>query len=520
MTNAVAAFRSLIVYALVVPLALVMGYLLATPTEFSSWATVGLVLLVLCTPLLLKWHHPLLFLSWNMTAVVFFLPGRPQFWLVMAFGSLLVAIVQRTLNKDMRFISAPSVLWPVVFIGLVVVITARFTGGFGMRVLGSESYGGKRYLLLLAGIAGFLAMIAHRIPREKAMWYVGLFFLGGLANAIGSSVGFVNPLFYFLFYIFPVETNDLGGLAARNGEGIARYFGLSVACIGAFSFLLARYGIRNMLGWNRLWRLALLAGTLVLACFGGFRSIFAILAMTFLLVFYFEGLFRSKYGGMLVAGAVLGCALLVPLAHKLPLSIQRSLSFLPLEVDPVVRYSAQGSTEWRVQMWQALLPEVPRYFWFGKGLGISGRELNLTSDLARMGAGGSEGSALAGDYHNGPLSTIIAFGVWGAIGLLWLLAASIRALYLNHLYGDESLRTINTLLLAYFISRALTFLVIAGGFYTDIAVFAGIVGLSLSLNGGICQPAPAPAYVPPPRSKSPLPVKPALPMTPSPGLMQ
>ena len=88
MTSSANSIRALLVYALILPLALILGYLLATPTDFGTWATLLLVLCVICAPLILAYHRPLLFLSWNMTAAVFFLPGRPQFWLVMAALSL------------------------------------------------------------------------------------------------------------------------------------------------------------------------------------------------------------------------------------------------------------------------------------------------------------------------------------------------------------------------------------------------------------------------------------------------
>jgi len=74
------------------------------------------------------------------------------------------------------------------------------------------------------------------------------------------------------------------------------------------------------------------------------------------------------------------------------------------------------------------------------------------------------------------------------LGWLWFLAAGFRALYLNYRYGEESLKKINTFLLAYFLARVIHYMLIFGNFYSDIAIFAGIVGLGVSLNGGICRP--------------------------------
>jgi hypothetical protein len=514
MTNAVAAFRSLIVYALILPLALVMGYLLATPLDPTTLLMLTVVLLLLCTPLVLRWHHPLLFLSWNMTAVIFVLPGRPQVWLVVAFVSLGISIIQRALNPDMRFIPAASVLAPVLFLTVVVLITAKATGGFGMKIFGGDVYGGRRYFLVFASVAGFLAMIAHPIPAQKAKLYLGLFFLGMLTDAIGSSLPLVNPALYFIFLIFPVEQSDLiEGATTSARDNITRFFGLSVACQGVFYYLLARFGIEAMLGWRTFWRFVLLGATVVLCALGGFRSFFVLMTLTFVAVFYFEGLLRSRYAGIFAFVAIIGGLTVMPLAHKLPLSIQRTLSVLPLvDVDPVARYDAQLSTEWRVQMWKIVLPEVPKYFWFGKGLGISGQDLEMTNELARRGRISSQEVAMmAGDYHSGPLSVIIPFGIWGVIGWLWFLVASLRALHFNHLYGDESLKTINTFLLAYFVARMIHFFVVFGGFYTDFPAFTGVLGLSLCLNGGIRKPADVPLSVSPAsEDKFSAPLKPSL----------
>ena len=84
MNNAPAILRSLIIYAVIVPLALFIGYMLTDPLDRSSFTFYGILALILISPILLRWHHPLLILSWNLNATAFFLPGRPDVWLAMA----------------------------------------------------------------------------------------------------------------------------------------------------------------------------------------------------------------------------------------------------------------------------------------------------------------------------------------------------------------------------------------------------------------------------------------------------
>jgi hypothetical protein len=133
----------LIVIAVVLPLAVVAGYLLASPTDFDSIAIVGLFLMVLTVPLILRWHHALLVFSWNASIIVFFLPGAPHLWMVVGGVSLGLTLLSRILNRQIVLPSVPSVTWSLLIFALVVLVTANMTGGWGLRSLGGGTYGGK-----------------------------------------------------------------------------------------------------------------------------------------------------------------------------------------------------------------------------------------------------------------------------------------------------------------------------------------------------------------------------------------
>jgi hypothetical protein len=463
--------------------------MMATPMDPSTIVVVGLLLLLLCTPLLLKWHYPLLFLVWNTTMVAFFLPGRPQFWLVFSLGGLLIAIIQRTLVRDMRFIHVPALTIPLLYFGFVVVITAKLTGGFGMAMMGGETAGGKRYLFILVSIVGFFAMIARRIPKEKALLYVGLFFLGTLLCAIGDLFPLMPPGLYYLFLVFPVASfGSAGGLEPE----VVRWQGLALSCVGVAAYLLARNGVKESLVKERYGQIFLLFLVIGIGCLGGYRMYFILSVLTFMAVLYFDGLLRSKYTAAMLGSLVLLCAIAIPLANKLPLSIQRSISFLPIEVDPIARQSAETTSEWRLKLWQVAVTEVPKYFWLGKGLAMNAQEMEEVNDLVKNHfMSGSEGIMLSGEYHNGPLTALIPFGIWGFIGWIWIVIAGWRALVLNRRYGDPDLHKINTLLLAYYAVRTVLYFTIFGNLYTDFAIFLGIIGLSIALNHGIKRPAVA-----------------------------
>jgi hypothetical protein len=94
---------------------------------------------------------------------------------------------------------------------------------------------------------------------------------------------------------------------------------------------------------------------------------------------------------------------------------------------------------------------------------------------------------LSGDYHSGPLSILIPFGIWGVLAFLAFVVASLRLLYLNYRNGSDSIRNINTFLLSYFVAKLIFFIGVFGAIHLDLATFAGLVGLSVSINGGLLK---------------------------------
>src|SRR6185503_40038 len=137
--------------------------------------------------------------------VLFFLPGRPTVALAMCAASLGVSVLQHIVNRNQKFIHVSTLFWPLIFLAAVILVTAELTGGIGMSSLGGDNIGGKRYILLLGAIVGYLALAAHRIPPRKAHLCVAVFFLSALASVISNLTSFVGPsvLYYILLLVPP-----------------------------------------------------------------------------------------------------------------------------------------------------------------------------------------------------------------------------------------------------------------------------------------------------------------------------
>lgn len=489
MTNALGIPRKVIILAILLPVAALLGYMLATPDTGGSMLFVVLLFGVILLPVLLGYHHFMLVVSWNLTLTVYFLPGNPSLWMLMSLVSLGFSLLAKNLNRDIQLLHVPSVTWTLLALAAVVVVTAELTGGLGLRSMGGSLYGGKKYITILFAILGYFALSCRPIPVETAQVHTGAYLLTGISVVI-SNLLYLSPGLWFLYAFFPIDyavsqiIEDFQGAALWSTMG--RLSGLGYSATSVFFFFLMRYGIQGLLDLRRPWRLAFALALAFVSMLGGFRSTFVLYALVLLVQFRLEGLHRTRLLPLLLILGTLGFVALIPIASKLPLSVQRSLSLLPLPIDAAARADARSTSEWRLTMWKMVVPDIPRYFWLGKGYTASEADYYLALESTRRGLSDpSELSRIAGDYHSGPLSVIIPFGVWGVVAFLAFLVAAGRVLYFNFRNGAPELRNINTFFFAYFIGQVFFFFVIFGAVNSDMAKLCGVLGLSVALNGGV-----------------------------------
>jgi hypothetical protein len=478
MANSIAVSRAQLIYAVCLPLAILMGYLLADPQDLNSLVIIGLVLGALCIPAFMRWYHPWLFASINAATAIMLLPGNPPLWMLLAVAGSVVAVLNRFTNPEARFVVVPSLVKPLLFLLAVVIVTGECRGGFGMRILGSSQFGGRYYFFLVGAVMAYFALTSKRIPIERAHFLVGLFFLTGLSGLIPVLAPLLNM--DFLLQVFPSTVgSDVDFTPSVIDNSVHRPYGLIFVFPALFCGMLAQYGLRGIFDFSKPWRLLGFIGVVVLGSFSGFRSSLILFGLTLAFQFYFEGLCHPRNLALAAGALILALTILVPTVGKLPLSVQRTLSFLPLPIDQVVRADAQFSSDWRIRVWQEVLPIVPKYLLLGRGYGFQPDDI----DFSGMFGGDISLVVSSGDYHSGPLSVIVPFGIWGVIGFLWFLAASAKYLYHNHRHGPPGLNSINTLLLAFFLAQIVQFFLIYGMLPVTLPILVGVVALGVSLNG-------------------------------------
>lgn len=496
--NPAAAMRMLITYAICIPVAVIIGYLLANPMDYGTLGFLGLAMAFVLSPVFIKWHYPIMVFSLGAPITCFFLIGQPPLMQVMVFLSLAIAIVERATNSEKQFLRVSSMTWPLLFLLAVIFFTMKLTGGFGLHTLGGSTGGGKKYIQCFASIAIYFALTSHAIPRKKLNFYLCLFFLPAILAVIGYLFAYLPSPLNYVNLLIPAP-----GDSADDLNNPHKFAAFATAANAVMAFMLAKYGLRGILLGGKLWRPCLFVLLFIVTLLGGFRNTLVgnLLILTFL--FFLEGLHRSPLLPVMGLAGVLGVALLLPFGNKLPISIQRSLCVLPgINWNSEAVLSAEGSSEWRLKIWRDTWPKVPHYLLLGKGYALT------AEDYEMMGQGGglvngaaekmdsSENSlAISMDYHSGPLSTLMPLGLWGGIAFIWIILAGQRVMVRNFKYGDPACKMVNTYLLAAFLANLIGFLFVFGSFSNGLAGFTELIGLSIALNWGMCAITPKPRVV-------------------------
>ncbi len=97
----------------------------------------------------------------------------------------------------------------------------------------------------------------------------------------------------------------------------------------------------------------------------------------------------------------------------LPENMQRTVSFLPgVEISGETAQNAQASINWRLGVWKYAAKRIPEYLLIGRGfvMDVSTAAWRQSSYYLSP-----EFAWMASNYHSGPLSVILTFGVPGVI---------------------------------------------------------------------------------------------------------
>src|SRR5215207_5190912 len=122
--------RGLLIFALCLPLAILMGFMLADPMMSSNQMFISSALMALLIPFLLSIHHRALIWVGSAVIMAFFVPGQPQMWMLVAGVSFLISILSRPLAKmKPKPVWEKWVLITLILVMVCIATTAALTGG-------------------------------------------------------------------------------------------------------------------------------------------------------------------------------------------------------------------------------------------------------------------------------------------------------------------------------------------------------------------------------------------------------
>ena len=370
------------------------------------------------------------------------LPGKPNTVLLssaifLGFASLMVLMRRIPWRGTIREMDI------LIFLIALSVLQVYLRNPVGLNILGGSSVGARPYFVIGIGFAIYYFLSNWVIPPHQLKLLLKLTVVANLINFVMQAFGFFVPSIGLWYGAASVNQNasNMGVNSVEGTQTTGLEAATRITFLGSASNHIARFvsSFRSPLNaiLHPLWGGAILI-SFAFAALSGFRNAIISMGLTYIVgIAYRSGVAGLVASTMLVALG-LGTIAITNSIHPLPANIQRSFSFLPGTWDEDLKLSAEGSTEWRVEIWKEVM-FTDRWIknkYFGDGLGFSAELLAFQKDVmyrsmnrkaisaSRSGFDAHRDAVLAnGDYHSGPIQTI---RVVGYLGLAILMLTQFR----------------------------------------------------------------------------------------------
>ena len=315
----------------------------------------------------------------------------------------------------------------LIYINLAYLATVYVRNPAGFWAMQTSVVGGRPYFEILLAFGAFIILsrvqisdfIARMFPFFFVIsaWTIGL--LDTLTRLLPQAAAPLN-----IIYSGVGAGGVAGTIQQETRIGQTRLDNLQWAGSSTVLMLCAKYNPITLLSpFNPLRTLFFALGLLAIF-FSGFRSVILFAMVAFLLSAVLRGNLRDLW--IAGAGMLLGLVALISVQGslvQLPLTVQRTLSWLPGDWSQEAVAGAEGSTQWRVEMWGWAWNDdrILRDKVWGQGFGLSLDDMSLIAASLMAGQtgqnllGGSdrESFMITGTFHSGPLSAIKYVGVVG-----------------------------------------------------------------------------------------------------------
>lgn len=315
----------------------------------------------------------------------------------------------------------------LIYINLAYLATVYLRNPAGFWAMQTSVVGGRPYFEIALAFGAFIILSRVRISDFIAKILPLFFVIPSWCVGLLDVVGRLSPQTGFLLnsiYSGVGSRDVLGAFQQEAQLGQTRMGALQYAGSSSVLALCSRYNPITLISPFYPFRSILFVLAVGAIFLSGFRSVILFAMVAFLL----SSILRGRLKDLWVAGAGMLLGLLVLISMQgsliqLPMTLQRTLSWLPGDWDPVAVGDAQESTQWRVDMWGWAWNDdrILRDRVWGQGFGLSLDDMNLIATSLMAGQGGGsllggsdrENFMITGSFHSGPLSTIKYVGIVG-----------------------------------------------------------------------------------------------------------
>lgn len=316
----------------------------------------------------------------------------------------------------------------LIIINLAYLATVYFRNPVGAWAFQSQMVGGRPYFEALMAFGAFMvlsrAQLTPSIAKMFPMFYlVPSVILAGLELLARLVPQAAQPIQYVYSGVSgqgPLSTT----ITDEAQLGQTRFTAMKeVGVVGALA-LCSRHSPLKLISPMHPLLVILLVFSIAAVFLSGYRSAFLFV----LVALFLSSLLRRKIADVWigVSAVILATTALILVQGsivQLPMTVQRTLSWLPGDWNDEAVRDAQGSTMWRYEMvsWAWNDNRIIKDKIWGQGFGISIDDMNIIASALSAGQqggmfiGGSdrENFMLTGSFHNGPVSAIRYVGVVG-----------------------------------------------------------------------------------------------------------
>ncbi len=316
----------------------------------------------------------------------------------------------------------------LILINLAYLVVVYLRNPVGFLAFETSMVGGRPYFEILLAFAAYLVLCRATLGDVTARIFpffmvIPTILLGAL-EVLSRLVPAAGQTLSSLYTGIAGGDGLSAGFSDEQRLGETRFTGLQFTGITGVLALCARYNPITLISPIHPLRTLLFAASLTAIFLSGFRTAILFAMVAFLL----SAVLRRRMQDLWLASAVtaLGLIAVIMLQGSViqwPVTMQRTLSWLPGDWSDQALQDAEGSSQWRFDMWKWAWEDtrIMRDKVLGQGFGFTLEDMNLIANALLAGQSGGaylggsyqESFMIMGSFHSGPLSTIKVIGVVG-----------------------------------------------------------------------------------------------------------